>query len=50
LLALRVAGELSAKDIGAVLGKSEGAVRVALHRVVQHLRAAYQQSEGEETS
>ncbi len=45
LLALRVVGELSAKEVGAVLGKSEGAVRVALHRVVRHLRQSYQQSE-----
>ncbi len=41
LLALKVAGGLSAKEIGAVLGKSEGAVRVALHRVIQGLRVAY---------
>jgi len=40
LLALRIAGELSAKEIGAVLGKNEGAVRVALHRIVRQLRAA----------
>jgi len=45
LLALRVVGELSAKEVGAVLGKSEGAVRVALHRIVRHLRQSYQQSE-----
>lgn len=47
LLALRVAGELSAKEIGAVLGKSEGAVRTALHRTIQHLRTAYQQAQAE---
>lgn len=41
LLALRIVGELSAKEIGMVLGKSEGAVRVALHRVVRTLRDAY---------
>jgi RNA polymerase sigma-70 factor (ECF subfamily) len=40
LLALKAAGELSAREIGAVLGKSEGAVRVALHRAVQQLREA----------
>jgi RNA polymerase sigma-70 factor (ECF subfamily) len=49
LLALRIAGELSAREIGAVLGKSEGAVRVALHRIVQQLRNAYRQIETEET-
>jgi RNA polymerase sigma-70 factor (ECF subfamily) len=48
LLALRVAGELSAKEIGAVLGKSEGAVRVALYRTMQQLRAAYEQFETED--
>ncbi|MDQ5823935.1 MAG: sigma-70 family RNA polymerase sigma factor [Chloroflexota bacterium] len=47
LLTLRIAGELSAKEIGAVLGKSEGAVRTALHRIVQQLRTAYQQGQAE---
>jgi RNA polymerase sigma-70 factor (ECF subfamily) len=47
LLTLRIAGELSAKEIGAVLGKSEGAVRTALHRVVQQLRTAYEQAQAE---
>jgi RNA polymerase sigma-70 factor (ECF subfamily) len=47
LLALKVAGGLSAREIGAVLGKSEGAVRVALHRVVRGLRAAYRGTEEE---
>jgi RNA polymerase sigma-70 factor (ECF subfamily) len=45
LLALRIVGELSAKEVGAVLGKSEGAVRVALHRIVRQLRQSYQQTE-----
>jgi RNA polymerase sigma-70 factor (ECF subfamily) len=40
LLALRMAGGLSAKEIGQVIGKSEGAVRVAIHRTIQHLRSA----------
>jgi RNA polymerase sigma factor (sigma-70 family) len=39
LLALRVDGNLSAKEIGAIIGKREGAVRVALHRIMQQLRA-----------
>ncbi len=47
LLALRVEGELSAREIGAVLGKSEGAVRVALHRVIQRLRDGYAQAQQE---
>jgi RNA polymerase sigma-70 factor (ECF subfamily) len=41
LLALRIAGGLSAKEIGQVIGKSEGAVRVAIHRIVQQLRMAW---------
>ncbi len=45
LLALRVSGELSAKEIGEVIGKSEGAVRVMIHRTVQQLRAAWAQEE-----
>jgi RNA polymerase sigma-70 factor (ECF subfamily) len=40
LIALRVTGGLSAKEIGQVVGKSEGAVRVAIHRTLQQLRAA----------
>ncbi len=47
LLTLRVTGELSAKEIGAVVGKSEGAVRVALHRIMQQLRRRYTQLEEE---
>lgn len=47
LLALRIAGELSAKEIGVVLGKSEGAVRVALHRIIQQLRTGYEQAQKE---
>ena len=48
LLTLRIAGELSAKEIGIVVGKSEGAVRVALHRIVRALRDAYRHAdEGE---
>ncbi len=41
LLALKVAGGLSAREIGQVVGKSEGAVRVAFHRIVQRLRVAW---------
>lgn len=46
LLALSVAGELSAREIGQVIGKREGAVRMALHRVIRQLRASYYQEEG----
>jgi len=45
LLALRIAGRLSAKEIGAVIGKSEGAVRVAIHRIIQQLRVAWTEEE-----
>ena len=40
VLALRVLGGLSAAQVGEVLGKSEGAVRVAQHRALQSLRVA----------
>ena len=40
VLALRVLGGLSAAQVGAVLGKSEGAVRVAQHRALASLREA----------
>ena len=45
LLTLRITGRLSAKEIGTVIGKSEGAVRVALHRIVKQLRAAWSEEE-----
>lgn len=48
LLALSVAGELTAKEVGLILGKSEGAVRMALRRLLQQLRAGYEQAEGVE--
>lgn len=41
VLALKISGGLSAREIGQVLGKSEGAVRVMVHRVVQQLRMAW---------
>ncbi len=40
LLMLRMGAGLSAREIGQVVGKSEGAVRVAIHRTIQQLRAA----------
>jgi RNA polymerase sigma-70 factor (ECF subfamily) len=40
VLALRVLGGLSATQVGEVLGKSEGAVRVAQHRALRSLREA----------
>ncbi len=39
LLTLKVEGGLSAREIGEVVGKSETAVRMALSRIVQRLRA-----------
>ena len=42
LLALKLAGELTAEEIGAVLGKKAGAVRVELHRIIKRLRAQYE--------
>jgi RNA polymerase sigma-70 factor (ECF subfamily) len=40
VLALRVLGGLSATQAGEVLGKSEGAVRIAQHRALRSLREA----------
>ncbi len=45
LLALKLSGRLTAREIGAVLGKSEGAVRVALHRLIRQLRIICQHAE-----
>lgn len=47
ILVLRLVGELTAREIGAVIGKREGAVRVALHRIVLGLRVAYRQTDEE---
>lgn len=47
ILLLTIHGELSAKEVGAIVGKSEGAVWVALHRITRRLRQAYQESEKE---
>ncbi len=41
LITLKAVGGLSAKEIGEVMGKSEGAVRVAIHRIVRQLRTAW---------
>lgn len=41
LLALRLDAEMSAQEIGAVIGKSANAVRVQIHRVFTRLRARY---------
>lgn len=46
LLALRLNAGLTSDQIGALLGKSAGAVRVELHRVIRHLRTRYEQEEG----
>lgn len=41
LLALSVAGGLTAREVGEVLGKSEAAVWTAFHRIVRRLRTNY---------
>lgn len=38
-LALRVFGELSMAEIGAILGKSEAAIKMSVHRAIRDLRA-----------
>lgn len=48
LLALRVDGDLSAREIGQIIGKREGAVRVALHRIMQQLRAELSAGENDD--
>lgn len=45
LLALKMAGELTSNEIGTVLGKNPGAVRVELHRIIKQLREWYWQEE-----
>ena len=43
LLALRFGAGLNAGEIGAILGKSAEAVRVALHRTITELRLRYEE-------
>lgn len=45
LLALKLAAGLNATEIGKVVGKRAGAVRVELHRILTRLRTLYQQEE-----
>jgi RNA polymerase sigma-70 factor (ECF subfamily) len=45
LLALRITAGLSAEETGAVVGKSAGAIRTAVHRTLKRLRALYEENE-----
>lgn len=45
LLSLRIAARLSAKEIGMITGKSEGAVRIAIYRIIRQLRATWSKEE-----
>lgn len=47
LLSLALDGGLTSQEAGAVLGKSAGAVRVQLHRIVKQLRERYLKVTGE---
>ena len=47
LLALKLSAGLSSKEIGAVVGKSSGAIRVELHRIIKLLRHRYQELQEE---
>lgn len=48
LLILKMVGGLTSKEIGAVVNKSAGAVRIELHRIIKTLRIQYEQT-GEES-
>jgi RNA polymerase sigma-70 factor, ECF subfamily len=45
MLLLRVVGGLSAAEIGVLVGKNAGAVRVAIYRTLRHLQQSYQKGE-----
>lgn len=45
LLALKLDAALTSEEIGEAVGKSAGAVRVELHRIIQKLRARYENAE-----
>lgn len=40
ILLMKLVGELNASEIGALVGKSAGAVRIELHRIIERLRSA----------
>lgn len=45
LLLLRIVGGLTAEEIGSVVGKRAGAVRVALHRILRQLQVKFEGGE-----
>jgi RNA polymerase sigma-70 factor (ECF subfamily) len=47
VLALTLDGGLTSEQVGSLLGKSAGAVRVQAHRIIKRLRAAYRKATGE---
>lgn len=48
LLALSVVGELNSKEIGQIMGKSDTAIRMQLHRIIKQLREGYLKVEAAE--
>jgi RNA polymerase sigma-70 factor, ECF subfamily len=50
LLALMLDAELSSQEVGEIVGKSAGAVRVQFHRLLKQLRERYAQISGEQTA
>lgn len=49
LLALSLQAGLTSEEIGQILGKRAGTVRVQLHRIIHHLREQYHQLSGGDT-
>jgi RNA polymerase sigma-70 factor (ECF subfamily) len=48
LLALKLSAGLTSQEIGNVIGKSSGAIRIELHRIIKSLRQRYQQLQEEQ--
>lgn len=48
LLLLKVISGLASHEIGKIVGKRAGSVRVAIHRILRQLNVAYRQSQGNE--
>ncbi len=46
LLSLRYAGELSHREIGRVLGKSEAAIKMAMARLIRKMKARWESQDG----
>ncbi len=50
LLALSLDSDLSSEDVGVIVGKSAGAVRVEIHRLIKQMRKRFEELSGDTNS